>query len=130
MFVFVFESNVHRFSTGLLLVLSLTCVYGYIIIFMLACVCVCVCVYCMYVRTYVRTYVCMYVRTYVCMYVPMYVYCMHVCMFCTVLYLHTHTHTTFIMANSCFCIVAESMDKIIALTRTALSELAIWPNLS
>ena len=27
--------------------------------------------------------------------------------------------TTFIMANSCFCIVAESMDEIIALTRTA-----------
>ena len=40
------------------------------------------------------------------------------------------TLTTFIMANSCFCIVAESMDKIIAPTRTALSELAIWPNLS
>ena len=38
--------------------------------------------------------------------------------------------STFIMVNSCFCIVAESMDEIIALTWTALSELAIWPNLS
>ena len=27
-------------------------------------------------------------------------------------------------------IVAESMDEIVALTRTALSELALWPNLS
>ena len=34
------------------------------------------------------------------------------------------------MANSDFCIVAESMDEMIALTLTALSELAIWPNMS
>ena len=39
-------------------------------------------------------------------------------------------YTTFIMANSNFCIVAESMDEMIALTLTALSELAIWPNMS
>ena len=45
-------------------------------------------------------------------------------------YSQTTPLTTFIMANSCFCIVAESMDEIIALTRTALSELAIWPNMS
>ena len=33
-------------------------------------------------------------------------------------------YTTFIMVNSNFCIVAESMDEMIILTQTALSELA------
>ena len=31
----------------------------------------------------------------------------------------TNAYTTFIMANSDFCIVAESMDEMIALTLTA-----------